>query len=278
MTHWGWYWKIKKKNMPRRLCCSNTRLHEIDSFSMYNKYYQIELVRASADKSVLYIPRYNLKAYLQDDDSLLVKFQQGSYVIPLEKMPCNYGGHYYFFHCPCCNKRMRKLYCLEGRYICRSCGNLAYYTQRVRPSERFLLMEMDVKKYVKNRGGALKIWNGNFIESEKPPRMHRRTFQKLKDRAVYYEAKNGQALNKELRSWYGSAADMYRDEFFEYEWEIRIKEYEKKYLKKKRAPIVQIQKLTAALALDLFVVPLFLLWVSCFQVLSLFQKYCMILV
>ena len=207
MAHWFWYWKIKKQHTPRK-SCSNFDL--IDSFSMYNNYKQVRSVRASADKCSLYIPRYELKAYLQDDDSLLVNYQNGSYLIPVEKKQCNFGGFYYFFRCPLCNKRMQKLYCLDGQYLCRKCGNLAYYIQRVIPSERFMLMQINIKNYIKNRGGNLEL-------NEKPPRMHKKTFQKFKDQAAYYDAKWGLARYKEGRQWYGAKIERWLDGYFEYE-------------------------------------------------------------
>ena len=233
MTHWGWYWNVKNKNVPRRRLCSYSSLCEIDSFKMFNNYQLVELVRESSDKCSLYIPEYDLKAYLQDDDSLLVKYKDGFYVIPVEKKPCNFGGYYYFFHCPLCDRRMRKLYCLAGLYRCRKCENLAYYTQRLRSAERFTIMYLKIEGYIKNRGGALKLGCSYFELDKKPPRMHRRTFQKLKDRVKYYDAKSGQALFEDARTWYGPKAERWLDGYFEYEWKCEISEYENKYMKKK---------------------------------------------
>lgn len=32
MTHWGWYWKVKKKHIPKTLC---SKLTAIDSFKLF---------------------------------------------------------------------------------------------------------------------------------------------------------------------------------------------------------------------------------------------------
>lgn len=225
MAHWGWFWKVKKQHQSKTVC-SNRGLLELDSFRMYNDYKQVESVRQSPDQCALWIPGYELKAYLQDDDSLLVEYQGGSYTILVERIPCNLGGYYYFFRCPKCNKRMRKLYCLRGQYQCRKCGDLCYYSQLLRPSERFCIQRINIKNYIKARGGNIEL-------DRKPPRMHYRTFQKLKDRAEYYEAKSGIALHKELREWHGAKAEQAIDGWFEFVYQARIDEYKEKYQSKK---------------------------------------------
>jgi len=85
VTHWGWYWKIKKNHIPKALCSWGS-LIEIDSFAMYKKY-QIVGVWQSNDRCSLIISQYNLKAYLQQNYRLFVRFDGGEYVIPVEKRP-----------------------------------------------------------------------------------------------------------------------------------------------------------------------------------------------
>ncbi len=226
MTHWGWYWKVKNKHYSSHIVCENRGLFEIDSFGMFNDYRKAEWVRESEDKISFEIPSYGLKAYLQDDDSLLVKHSSKQYVIPVERKPCNFGGYYYFFHCPKCKKRMRKLYCWFGHYLCRKCLNLSYYSQKIRPTVRFRMTARAIEKDVKKRGGDIEF-------DEKPPRMHEKTFQRLKAKAKYYDARSEQELNKELRSWYGPKMEEWLEEGFEYEWEMNIAEYRENYVKKK---------------------------------------------
>ena len=219
-THWGWYWKVKNKHHQPRASCDWA--DEIDSFGMFNDYRQAEWVRESESKISIEIPRYQLKAYLQDDDSLLVKHQGMPYVIPVERKPCNFGGYYFFFHCPRCKKRMRKLYCRGGYYMCRKCCNLSYYSQRVRSTVRFRMEARKVEKQVRLRGGNIEF-------DEKPPRMHRKTFEKLKAKAKYFDARSNQENYKEARQWYGPKMEKWLDGYFEYEWEMDVSEYKSKY-------------------------------------------------
>lgn len=49
------------------------------------------------------------------------------YKILLEKTPCNYGGVRFWFLCPHCGRRMRKLHLYGVRkFLCRVCLNLSY--------------------------------------------------------------------------------------------------------------------------------------------------------
>lgn len=225
--HWGWYWKIKRQDYQAKSICESYESLKLDSFSMFNDYKrQVMPIRESADKCVLHIPGYNFKAYLQDNDDLLVVYRNGTYTIPVERMPCNYGGYYYFFHCPKCDKRMRKLYCFSGQYLCRKCGNLAYYSQRLRPTERLWLQHSDkITQKIKLRGG-------DFHAHVKPPRMHRKTFQAYEEKSEYIHAKRLLAELKETREWYSPKAMRYFDGYFEWEAQFRIEDYQKKYFNK----------------------------------------------
>jgi len=199
MTHWGWYWKVQKKHMPKT-SCSALWLCEIDSFEMFKHQKLIQIVRDSESRVVLQIPRYNLKAILMENDSLSVVYDGGSYIILVEKKSCNYGGFYYFFHCPTCNIRMRKLYCVEGKYLCRKCAKLGYYSQRLRPSRRSMYMKIKIQEKLENRAGSLE---------QKPPRMQEHIFQKLRRQYVKYDESHIKELNKELLYWFGVKGDCY---------------------------------------------------------------------
>jgi hypothetical protein len=204
MTHWGWYWKVKQKHRPK-LLCEQFSLTEINSFDMFKNRELVDLVRSSDDRISFEMPRYNLRAVLMPDDSLSVTYDGGSYIIPVEKKPCNYGGFYYFFRCPQCNERMRKLYCAEGRFLCRKCLKLGYYSQRLRPSRRALVQSVNVKKRLSNKGGSL---------TEKPVRMWDRTFRGVKEQYLRYDERHFYETNKELRLWYGARIEPYIDDFY----------------------------------------------------------------
>lgn len=204
MTHWGLYWKRKTGYTPKKVC-SRFEFCELDSFAMFKNQELVKLVKESMDRICLEIPEYNLVAVLQDDDSIMVKFNNGSYTIVTEKKPCNFGGYYYFFHCPQCSSCLRKLYCVKGKYLCRKCANLGYYSQRLRPSERLAEQSYKVKKLLKNYGGSLK---------KKPPRMKRYTFQRLRRKFVKYDKMQFDAKCAELQLWYGSKGDFFLEESY----------------------------------------------------------------
>ena len=218
MVHWGWYWKIKKKHQKKAFCSSTTRL---DSFKVF-KHERFKKTGTTR----FWLTGYPLEAKLNGDHFHVVYGRlKREYEIPVEKQACNYGGFRYFFHCPLCSKRMRFLYFAQGEFLCRKCLNLGYKTQRLRPTERFAFMCANIKKKVCNSGG-------NLSQGKKPPRMHKKTFKRLKDQADYYNAKSGQEKYKELKQWYGPKMEMWLDDFFEDEWKCTIDEYEKRYVKR----------------------------------------------
>lgn len=207
MTHWGWYWKVKKKHISRKLC---SKLVRIDSFTLYKT------------TTVFTVYPVEVKAELMADH-LKVTYRnrkETSYTIPIDKLTCHYGGYRYFFKCPLCQIRMRFLYFAEQSiFLCRKCLNLSYETQCLRPTERYMYTSEKIKGIIKNKGGDLSMY-------KKPPRMHNVTYQRLKSKQFYYENKSHQALGNELREWYGAKIEPYLDPFFDYvdegkEWRKR---------------------------------------------------------
>lgn len=162
--------------MAKRLC-SDATLYPIDSFQMYQRS-RLEVMLQSSDYHSLRVPAFDLDAYLQNDYSLLVRYRSGSYIIPVERKPCNFGGCYYFFRCPCCSKRVRKLYCIDGVYQCRSCGDLGYYSQLLPKWRRGLRNIFAIERQLKEQGGSL---------YRKPPHMQYNTYQRMQLRHTEYE-------------------------------------------------------------------------------------------
>lgn len=204
MAHWGWYWRVKLKHTPKALCNWSMTFSTIDSFSLFKNRIMTELVHASTDKLSFEIPRYDLRAYLLPNNSLQIIYHGGEYMIPVERKPCNYGGFYYFFHCPQCNSRMRKLYCKEGKYLCRKCLKLAYYTQRLRPSRRNLVMSIGVKERIAQRCGSLE---------KKPVWMRTKTYHKLLRRYLAYDRKWYEECVYEGRMWYGESIELFVEDY-----------------------------------------------------------------
>jgi hypothetical protein len=203
MTHWGWYWKVKKKHVPRKLC---SKLPQIDSFRFYKGTQKHNIITG------FIVDPLEVKAEAYPDH-LKVTYRnrkEHSYTIAVDKLPCNYGGNRYFFKCPLCQKRMRFLYFAEQSiFLCRKCLNLSYQSQRLRPTNRYEHMSDKIKAAIKTKGGDLDLF-------KKPPRMHKGKYENLRSKQFYYECKSPQALNRELRLWHGAKVEPYLDKFFDY--------------------------------------------------------------
>ena len=198
MTHWGWYWKIKKKHIARKLCSTFTT---IDSFRLYKNNVIMGFTVAPLE----------VKAEAQSN-SLKITYRrrkEHSYRIPVDRLPCNYGGFRCYFRCLVCNKRARLLYFAEhSLFLCRKCLNLSYDSQRLRPTKRYEYASDKLKAFIKQEGGDLD-------QHKKPPRMRHAIYEKLKQKQCYYECKSWYELNKELRDWYGSKVEPYLENEFD---------------------------------------------------------------
>lgn len=199
MTHWGWYWKVKKKHLTKKTCSS---LVHIDSFKLYK----------NDMMSGFTVDPLEFRAEANPDHLKIIygKRKQHSYTIPVDRLSCNYGGYRSYFRCPLCDCRMRFLYFAERSiFLCRKCLNLGYEIQRLRPTMRYEYTSQKVKELVQKRGGDLSAY-------KKPPRMHKDTYRRLSSKQFYYEHKSYQATNNELREWYGERAEASLDHFFDY--------------------------------------------------------------
>lgn len=195
MTHWGWYWWVKRKHRRKATC---SRFIAIDSFEMFRSK---EGVKACRNGIIYEIPQFQLKAFLLSNDNYRIEYRGGVYGIAVEKQACNFGGFRYFFHCPHCDGRMRILYCNEGIFLCRKCLNLCYFTQLLRPPERCLIMAGKVEKKIQDMAGSLQ---------RKPPRMALKTYVALKVKyREYSETKYFMAKTKELVELYPHIAHLF---------------------------------------------------------------------
>lgn len=196
-THWGWYWKIKKQHQPRTLC---SKLASIDSF---------KLLKNNAFSGFTVQP-IDIKAKLHEDGLHVTYGNRAthSYIIPIEKLPCHFGGFRSYFCCPLCQCRMRMLYLTDKSiFLCRGCLNLSYKSQQLRPTLRYDYMNAKIKSIITNKG--------NF-SWKKPKGMHTKTYEHLNSLQRYYEQKAHQAMNMELRAWYGAKMEPHLDRHFDY--------------------------------------------------------------
>lgn len=184
MAHWGWYWRVKLRHISKTLCSD---MLELDSFWLFRH----------KDMGGFNLERHQLEVRLNHDKSSFNvsygKAGRTSYQIPVEKQRCNFGGYRYYFRCPLCECRMRKLYCNQGVFLCRNCLNLGYETQRLRKSKRHLYMKEKVEAQLQHKGGDL---------YKKPKWMRQEAYEKMKDCYWDHEAKSWQAADKELREYF----------------------------------------------------------------------------
>jgi Zn ribbon nucleic-acid-binding protein len=185
-THWGWFWRIKKNHIARTLC---SKLTSIDSFKLFKNGptsgFKIQPLDIDATPTIncLKITYRNRREH--------------SYVIPIERLSCNYGGFRYYFKCPLCKRRMRILYFAEKSiFLCRKCLNLGYESQRLRPTKRYEYMSKKIKKSINDKGGV-------FDRYKKPPHMHTKRHEALHDKEFDYKEKSIQALEKDMLDWFG---------------------------------------------------------------------------
>jgi hypothetical protein len=184
MTHWGWYWKVKKRHIPKKLCDS---LLCIDSFSLFkNKNFSGFTINNE---------KYPIKAVFQENE-FIITTNSKNYCISVEKEACHFGGFRYFLRCPVstCNRRMRKLYHYQNCIVCRCCLKLGYYSQRVTPCLRNRHMMNKVEDKLKRVGGTLQ---------SKPKWMRKVTFEKLRDKYWKYDEKHEAAFCKESLELFG---------------------------------------------------------------------------
>jgi hypothetical protein len=160
---WKEYWK-GKNHKRKRLC---NKLVGIDSFYIFDdsKYYKKNredyfafnkydqnykcIIKVKLTKkefrfsvndehelqAVLLKDGFHVSTYHSFLNSCVgypISIQKSSYIIPIEKLEHNKRV---FFRCPDCNRRMRKLYYEQGKFLCRKCLNLGYRSQRIRPKK-----------------------------------------------------------------------------------------------------------------------------------------------
>ena len=93
--------------------------------------------------------------------------------VHIEWTPCNYGGRRSWFRCPACGHRMAHVFVADERIACRRCLNLRYASQT---EGRVDLASRKARRTRARLGGGKMTvplpW--------KPPRMHWRTYERLR--------------------------------------------------------------------------------------------------
>jgi hypothetical protein len=87
-----------------------------------------------------------------------------------------------WFCCPSCQRRVGRLYIIGLGVICRKCANLRYACQRKNSSYRCLITSARIRMRFGQASIALPF-------PDKPPYMHKRTYDRLRRRALRLEAR-----------------------------------------------------------------------------------------
>jgi hypothetical protein len=101
--------------------------------------------------------------------------------IPIIWSWCHFGGWRPWFRCPFCQRRIGKLYNAGSFCACRRCCNLRYASQRRGEKSRRYLQALKLRLRL---GGVASI-AAPF--PERPRRMHRATYKRLKGLADWLE-------------------------------------------------------------------------------------------
>ena len=86
--------------------------------------------------------------------------------------PCRFGGQRPFFHCPTCWRRVLQLYGVH-RFLCKTCQNLTYPSQREQPQDRAFRRADGIRVRLGGQPGIANPF------PEKPKYMHWRTYERL---------------------------------------------------------------------------------------------------
>ncbi len=162
---WAYYWK-KKGHVSKKL---------------------VENCRA-LDITKAYL-EVMAKAPIPNCDPWRLEIQIGNALCyaDVTKTKCNFGGYRYWFLCPICRKRAKKLYFNADYFLCRKCLNLSYSSQRKSYLERCRHMEKCIEKKLEDKGGSI---------SKKPKGLHKKTFDELRSKHWKYFMKADQYIGK----------------------------------------------------------------------------------
>lgn len=184
MTHWGWYWKVKRQYTPKTLC---SHLMCLDAFALF------KITGFAGFNFKLGEKEFNAKL---EQSALVVTLESITYAIPWEKQSCHFGGFRYFFRCPgrSCKRRTRMLYGRCGVFLCRKCHNLGYYSQRQVKSFRLSTKKRKLEEKLEASGGNI---------YQKPKGMRWKAFNELNERIRVLDIESDFALEKEIFQMYG---------------------------------------------------------------------------
>lgn len=104
--------------------------------------------------------------------AVTLSYSHHSQTIQVSSLPCHYGGHRYYWHCPTCSKRVSVLYG-AGRYACRHCIGANYHSQLIQPLDRLFERVSIIRARL---GWQQGIAHG---KGSRPHGMHHSTYDRL---------------------------------------------------------------------------------------------------
>jgi hypothetical protein len=114
-------------------------------------------------------------------------------IVRIIRIPCWFGGSRPYFICPgvvdgsACRRRVAKLYC-AGRYLlCRHCYSLAYVSQSEDAGQRALRRANKIRQRLSAKPGTAEPF------PQKPPKMWRSSYDRLRNQAFDAEMTGGDA-------------------------------------------------------------------------------------
>lgn len=66
----------------------------------------------------------------EENENLIAYYEKLGFEVSIDKMPQNFGGYRWWYKCPKCINRVKKLYLINGSFKCRKCHNLTYRSCR----------------------------------------------------------------------------------------------------------------------------------------------------
>lgn len=100
------------------------------------------------------------------------------YHVAVTWTPCHLGGARPWFLCPCCGRRVARLY-LRGLFACRQCQRLNYASQQTAKASAALDRSLSLRRAVGVCEGPMTL-GAEWIT--RPKGMHRRTFARRLER------------------------------------------------------------------------------------------------
>jgi hypothetical protein len=114
--------------------------------------------------------------------------------VRIVRVPCRFGSSRPYFICPgvadgfACGRRVAKLYNAGRYFLCRHCYGLAYTSQSEGMGDRALRRANKIRQRLRGKPDTAAPF------PQRPPKMWRRTYQRLRDQALDAEMTGGDAL------------------------------------------------------------------------------------